>query len=375
MSNDRSERRIYRRSPGRQYGYNYDPLRSRNREETSQEQPSGPDTASSQRPDPRRTRQLLRQRILAGKRQNVNQDELEDVELEEANAETEANVEEYDYGYMESEYDDYDDEVPPDYGEKLRYQPSRRPAVTRVVAPPDEEDYYEGEEEPYDEDEDYEDEYEEEKPAPRRTTSKREKKQKVTRRRLIIGGALAGTAAIAAYELGPKIPNAVNAVGGDIEHQLQDAFNRGLAQGAAAARKDLATALENLEGVSLDSAIAAARLTRVAYDVFVSPIVQFGATLTGNFLAGMAQAMKTARGWLAGAFQDNVTLQAIQKILESWSTQVSNMPKQLNAITDSDLDGAQAYLRALQRKLDQEKAQQNNPATPTPAPTSKPGQH
>lgn len=362
MSNDRSERKIYRRSPGRQYGYDYDPLRSRNREETFQEQSNGPDTVSSQRPDPRRTRQLLRQRILAGKRQNANQDELEDIGMEEASAETEANVDEYDY--MESEYDDYDDEIPADYGEKLRYQPSRRPAVTRVVAPPDEEDYYEDEEEPY----------EEEEPAPRRTISKREKKQKVTRRRLIIGGALVGTAAIAAYELGPKIPNAVNAVGGDIEHQLQDAFNRGLAQGAAAARKDLVTALENLEGVSLDSAIAAARLTRVAYDVFVSPIVQFGATLTSNFLSGMAQAMKTARGWLAGAFQDNVTLQAIQKILESWSTQVSNMPKQLNAITDSDLDGAQAYLRALQRKLDQEKAQTNNPATPTPAPTSKPGQ-
>jgi hypothetical protein len=367
MSNDRSERRIYRRSPGRQYGYDYNPLRSRNRAETSQEQSSRPDTVSSQRPDPRRTRQLLRQRILAGKRQNANQDELEDIELEEANAETEANVDEYDYDYMESEYDDYDDEVAANYGEKLTYQPSRRPAVTRVVAPPDEDEYYE--EEHYVEGE----EHEEEEPAPRRTTSKKEKKQKVTRRRLIIGGALVGTAAIAAYELGPKIPNAVNAVGGDIEHQIQDAFNRGLAQGAAAARKDLANALENLEGVSLDSAIAAARLTRVAYDVFVSPIVQFGATLTGNFLAGMAQAMKTARGWLAGAFQDNVTLQAIQKILESWSAQVSNMPKQLNTITDSDLDGAQAYLRALQRKLNEEKGQTNNPATPTPAPTSASG--
>jgi hypothetical protein len=204
--------------------------------------------------------------------------------------------------------------------------------------------------------------------------SAKEKKQRVTRRRLIIGAGLVGTAAIAAYELGPKIPGAVNSVGTDIEHQVQDAFNRGLAQGAAAARQDLVNALENLEGVSLDSAIAAARLTRVAYDVFVSPIVQFGASLTSNFLGGMAQAMKTARGWLAGAFQDNATLQAVQKILESWSSQVSNMPKQLNTITDTDLDGAQAYLRALQRKLDQEKALQNKPATPTPAPTSTPGQ-
>src|SRR5712692_8094408 len=83
MTKDRYERRTYRKSPGRQYGYDYDPLRSQ-RTGTSQ---SGRLDASTtgdpwlsrgeannrssgqlaQRPDPRRTRQLLRQSILAGK--------------------------------------------------------------------------------------------------------------------------------------------------------------------------------------------------------------------------------------------------------------------------------------------------------------------
>jgi hypothetical protein len=105
----------------------------------------------------------------------------------------------------------------------------------------------------------------------------------------------------------------------------------------------------------------------VAYDVFVSPIVHFGSSLTGDFLNGMLSALKTARGWLAGAYQDNATLIAIQKVLESWVSQVSAMPKQLDAITQTDLDGAQGYLRALQAKLNEEKAKLNNPSSTTNA--------
>jgi hypothetical protein len=150
-----------------------------------------------------------------------------------------------------------------------------------------------------------------------------------------------------------------------------------MAQGAEAARKELITALDNLEGFSLEGAITAARLTRVAYDVFVSPVIQFGATVATDFLSAMLKAFKTARMLLAGVYQDNATLQAIQKVMESWVSQVTTMPKQLNAITQADLDGAQAYLRALQRKIEQEKQQlQNNgtpvAGTPTAQPNTKP---
>ncbi|GAC1383886.1 MAG: hypothetical protein NVS4B7_06170 [Ktedonobacteraceae bacterium] len=80
MTKDRFERRAYRRSPGRQYGYDYDPLHS-NRGGTDQNSRSNSSEADERwntrsnrsavqfapRPDPRRTRQLLRQSILAGK--------------------------------------------------------------------------------------------------------------------------------------------------------------------------------------------------------------------------------------------------------------------------------------------------------------------
>src|SRR6185437_1576943 len=166
-------------------------------------------------------------------------------------------------------------------------------------------------EEDYDEEADYEEEEESAASTPRR----KRRKSKMSRRGLLLGaGAVVGTAAIgAAYELGPRLPQVANEVGSNLEHQLQEAFNKGVAQGAEQARREIVTALDNLEGFTLDGAVTAARLTRVAYDVFVSPIVHFGSTLTGDFLNGMLSALRTARGWLAGAYQDNATLIAIQK--------------------------------------------------------------
>src|SRR5947208_5363952 len=100
MTKDRFERRTYRKSPGRQYGYDYDPLRSQKRSGTSQsgrlnDSPAGdpwpsngditnrgssrPGLLLAQRPDPRRTRQLLRQNILASKSHStpLHEDETE----------------------------------------------------------------------------------------------------------------------------------------------------------------------------------------------------------------------------------------------------------------------------------------------------------
>jgi hypothetical protein len=159
----------------------------------------------------------------------------------------------------------------------------------------------------------------------------------------------------------------------NIERQLQDAFNQGMAKGEAIVRKELTVALNNLEGFTLEGAINAARLTREAYDIFVAPIIQFGSTITSDFLNGMLTAVETARSILSAVGQDNAILAAIQKILVSWNKQVTNMPKQLNTITDTDLDGAQAYLRALQRKIDQERALLNNASgTLTPIPSATP---
>lgn len=423
MAKDGSERRTYRKSPGRQYGYDYDPLRSGNEEadDTTGErhptrygtQKSGP--LSAPRPDPRRTRKLVRQSILASKGRSTTDEEITTEQQEEfeprerriaitdeeqfspqryptrnrpvqqppyvpVTRELDPNAQEEYEDYNEDYYEDvdpdagYDEEVidpladrairtetvtpnPPSARNSQRI-PTRVP--TRSMRPLPEEEY---------EDDYYEDEEEEDARPVRR------RRKKVSRRGLLIG--LGATAAIgtgvAAYEVVPKIPQALNNAGANIERQLQDAFNKGVAQGAEAARKEFVTTLENLEGVSLDGAINAAALTRVAYDTFVAPIVSFGANLAADFLSTMLQAFRSARGFLQAAGQDNATLASIQKVLEAWVGQVSNLPKQLNAITDADLDGAQAYLRKLKATVEAEKAKLNSSpsAKPTAQPTPK----
>jgi hypothetical protein len=447
MSKDHLERKTYRKSPGRQYGYEYDPLHSHSGQSQSGgsqqgESASRSGTLLAQRPDPRRTRQLMRQSIIASKRPNEEDTEPIDL-LEEPRYVTPARRYTPRTGLVEEEY------LPPVPGNRRSaVQPARATRIDQPALPsnralllPEEDEYlddpYEAQDwreqvadpemtladprasrQPYDdeydeypedfiprpatarasqslrgkqakptrrlepepepmrdypaEEDDYEYEYEYEED--RDSVPRRKKKHKLTRRGLLLGAGVAAVAGIgvAAYEVAPKLPKTINDVGTNVEHQIQDAFNKGLQQGADEARKEFVTALDNLEGFSLDGAIAAARLTRVAYDVFVSPVVKFGATLTGDFLNGMLKAFKTAREWLAGVYQDNASLIAIQKVLEAWVDQVSNMPKQLDAITQTDLDGAQAYLRALQRKIEDEKNKLNKPQNQQATPSATP---
>ncbi|MDQ2887123.1 MAG: hypothetical protein M3Y39_13690 [Chloroflexota bacterium] len=437
MSKDYSERRTYRRSPGRQYGYEYDPLHTQGGQPTQSGRPDssgqggGTVTKSgalmSQRPDLRRTRQLLRQNIIATKARIAE----ENGEYEHPQENEEAYQQEAGYEYVEEAPQDYRpnptrsgriippratpsrelideqeegeeyayEDVDPDLGYDVGYEDEIDPldarlgyaegvsdlpvrpragmatrVPTRNVRPAEPQEDYD--------DEEYDDEYYYDEEDPERAPIRRrvKKKRKLSRRGLLFGiGAVAvGGAGIAAAELGPKIPQALGNATQNVEQQIQDAFQRGVEQGAQNVRKEFVTALENMEGFSLGAAISAAKLTRVAYDVFVSPVIQFGSTLTNDFLNTMLKAFKSARNVLIAVNMDNTALIAIQKVLESWVNQITNMPKQLNAIADADLDGAQSYLRALQRKIDEEKALLNNPqgtpaaTKPTAQPPKKP---
>ncbi|WP_376797194.1 hypothetical protein [Thermogemmatispora sp.] len=452
MTNERMERRLYRRSPGRQYSQeDYEGLRSQSyRGQTAQTRwPSASSNSSSssrtpsgslltRRPDLRRTRQLMRQSILASKREEMSlhsegiltaspemeeepfpltrgrshtlysherhatavprparlssrlpsrrqlAEEEEEEEAEGWDDEVIAVVDEEPepYGFAspdpEESYEQeryrgnaalvsrYEDELAQEQEEEMAFEsgeplPSvrrratRHPA-TRWLAEP-EPDNYPPEEEEY---------FEEEKP--------RRKKRILTRRRVLVGLGVAATggAVVAASQLAPKIPETLGNTANNIERQVADAFNRGFQAGADSVRKELISSLESIEGVSLDAAIAAARLLRTAYDVFVSPLLTLAANVTGDFLNVTLRAFKQARQWLANIGQDNQVLAALQTVLESWSTQVKQMPKQLQAITDADLDGTQAYLRGVQRKIAEEKAKLNGgsqQATPTPSPS------
>jgi hypothetical protein len=390
MSNEYMERRAYRKSPGRQYGYDYDPLRSQlfNSRSEREDLPASTNHSSlhlAPRPDPRRTRQLLRQNILASKSKNgaalfEDEEQVEHLDqqlyppatkrLPEELPEEEDEWRNFDFADPEIGYEDPLDqrfgfaEHPP-VRRPVDYRASRRQA--RPIPEPFDEDEYAEEEE-----------YEDERASKRHNA----KKRKVSRRRLLWGLGLGAVAAggVAAYELAPRIPQALEGVGTNIEKQLQDAYSKGIAAGEEAVRKEFLNALDDMEGISLQAAIGSARLTRLAYDAFVSPLVTLAATITGDFLSIILNALITGRGWLSRIGQDNDTLAAIQTVLETWKQKVTELPMELQSITDADLDGAQSYLRALQRKIQVEQAKLNSAATPattpataqTPTPKAKP---
>jgi hypothetical protein len=434
MAKDHLERRTYRRSPGRQYEPEYDPLggqggsgsgrldtsttggRWTGRDETTSQSGQNGRRSSlllAQRPDPRRTRQLMRQSIIASKNHAaLAEEEQYDESVQQGSRNAAYGNEHGNFnGYADStiieprpystrnnrltrepqQYLDPEEEewsevdgsefADPDLGyddpldhRSLRLPVRREQYDSPVPAPTRRNDpvAYDEAEEEYDDD--YESEVEEE---PRRKR-RRKKGGLTTRRKVLLGLGVAAVGGVAAYELVPRIPQALNDVGTNIEHQLQDAYNRGIAAGGEAVRKELINSLDTLEGVSLEGAIGAAKLTRVAYDVFVSPLVTLAATVAGDFLNLTLRALITGRSWLAAIKQDNDTLAALQTVLETWVKQVNAMPKQIQSITDADLDGAQSYLHALQIKIQQEQAKINaaqstpTPSTPSTATTAKP---
>ena len=428
MERDRSERRLYRKSPGRQYGYDYDPLHSQNltgngqqgRSSTSFQsdslsvrEESGSTTGRhtsgllGPRPDPRRTRQLIRQNIIASKSKSAVLDDTGQLDPElrgqyaspdedQGMYKNQVNTARYSFRHprsaqlppsVQEQYSEIDegyedepfahDRLDPDlghdydYGEEEDYLAPRLPYTetprvrsggTRMQ--PESSEYGRRRSAPLDYDEDEQDEV----PA-----KSKKKKKGMTRRKLLFATVVAGGTAIAGYELLPKLPHALEQAGTNIEHQLQDAFSKGVTAGEEAVRKEFINALDTMEGVSLDAAIGAARLTRVAYDVFVSPLVTLAATVADDFLSITLAALIKARSWLQQISADNATLAALQAVLQSWTDTIHTMPKKLQTITETDLDGAQAYLRALQRKIQEEQAKLNGQGTtPTPTPKSTP---
>jgi hypothetical protein len=357
----------------------------------------------SPRPDPRRTRQLLRQQIIAtksktGASEDTGQSDPDidtDVEPEEEEERTYARPRESTRSFSRRpfypvqprrptriqeevepppSFDDELDRLDPD----MLYDDEADPLVNRIgrpdlvrtpVVPRDNMPDTTGRGSRRDISTSDDTDYEEEE-APAKT---KKKKSLLSRRKLIVGAVVVGGGAIAAYELVPKIPQALQNAGTNIEHQLQDAFNRGVAAGGEAVRRELINGLDTLEGVSLEGAIGAARLTRTAYDVFVSPIVTLASTIADDFLLALLNALITARKWLAQINADNATLLALTNILQNWSDQAKNMPKKLQTITQTDLDGAQTYLHGLQKKIQEEQAKLNGQATPTPRPSTTPG--
>ena len=134
---DRFERRMYRRSPGREYGYDYDPLRSNRGDMSQSGRSNGSQTNASSnpatiqfaqsRPDPRRTRQLIRQSIIANKSRTasapLHEHDLEQYEDEQPAPSASIEQDMYDEDYAEPE-------------DNSQYTTRYRPRNNRMPPPP-----------------------------------------------------------------------------------------------------------------------------------------------------------------------------------------------------------------------------------------------
>lgn len=185
----------------------------------------------------------------------------------------------------------------------------------------------------------------------------REKSKRQFGRRALLGvaglGLCCGAAAAA--------PIAVQKVGLYTQQQLDDALQAGIQQG----RQAVLAELRNLEGLAIEDAIIVADLTRRGVTFYVKPLADLVSTLAGDALAGLANVVSFARDHTPDAnilgLDVHSSLTALANVLNQWHEAVAGDP--LGKYLVTDVTAAEAYLKALQQKI-------NGQDTGTPQPTA-----
>ncbi len=174
------------------------------------------------------------------------------------------------------------------------------------------------------------------------------KKQARWGRRALLAAAGVGVCA-AGVELAPI---AVKRAGDFTQAQVSNAFQAGVNQG----RQALLDELAQLEGITLDGAVNVAELTRLAVKVFVIPLAQLNATITGDLLGVLDGALTSARDNLNRINVHIEPLNNLQQVVETWQANVTQLPMRLDAYVTADINGAETYLKALKQKIANERA-------------------
>jgi hypothetical protein len=178
---------------------------------------------------------------------------------------------------------------------------------------------------------------------------------KITRR-VLVGVAAVGVCA-GAVEFGPA---ALRQAGDLTKTELQNAFDSGVEAG----RQALLNELAQLEGVTLEGAIGIAKLTQLAVQYVVVPLAKLTATIEGDALQVLIDAVSTARSDLTNLHVPVPQwLANLQDLLTTWRDSVQQLPQGLSTYATADIVSAEIYLEALQTKI---RAEQSAQATPSP---------
>jgi hypothetical protein len=173
----------------------------------------------------------------------------------------------------------------------------------------------------------------------------------VARRALLVTAGLGACAAGAA---------ATPFIAGKVGELTQDAVNQALQDGIQQGREKVLAELSQLEGVTLDGAIAIAELTKLAVSYIAVPVSKLVAGVGTVALQGFADALSTAQDALGKIGQHSDQIDGLHNMVISWKTALGASPTILSDITIKDINSAEAYLKALDRTIKASKT-----ATPT----------
>lgn len=169
---------------------------------------------------------------------------------------------------------------------------------------------------------------------------------KIARRALLAGVGVG--ACVAGVELAPT---ALKKMGEFTQAEVQDAFSAGVDSG----RKAILDDLSQIEGLTIDGAIATAELTRLAVKFIVLPLSRLLTTIEGGALDVLYNALQSAKDNLAKINVHIGPLDGLEQMVGQWRDTVSQLPKTLEEYANADIDSAESYLKALQKKIAQEK--------------------
>lgn len=170
---------------------------------------------------------------------------------------------------------------------------------------------------------------------------------KIARRALLAGVGVG--ACVAGVELAPV---ALKKAGEFTQAQVQDAFQAGVDNG----RKAVLDELSQIEGLTIDGAIGAAELTRLAVKFIVLPLSRLVSTIEGGALDVLYNALQSAKENLAKINVHIGQLDGLEQMVAQWRDNVNQLPTTLDKYANADIDSAESYLKALQKKIAQEKA-------------------
>jgi hypothetical protein len=113
-------------------------------------------------------------------------------------------------------------------------------------------------------------------------------------------------------------------------------------------------ALGELEGVSIDAALEAAEITRVAVEVIVVPVANLVALLGSGALGLLVGALELAHNALRLVQASTTVVDHLHAAVASWQAGITKLPIALNTYATADITSAETYLRALKKTVQQQ---------------------